>query len=125
MTKIAVIGPSADDPIGLLGNYNGISSKQVTPLEGIKQQFAKAKVQYALGATYTAATPALVDSSFLSPPDGKGEGLLAEYFDNPDFQGEPKLRRWSRACTSMPTWKSPPWWRPSMATNTPSAGPAL
>jgi len=27
--KIAVIGPSADDPVGLLGNYNGISSRQV------------------------------------------------------------------------------------------------
>src|ERR1017187_10524120 len=40
VTKIAVVGPSANDPIGLLGNYNGISSRQVTPLEGIKQQFA-------------------------------------------------------------------------------------
>jgi beta-glucosidase len=93
IAKFAVVGPSANDPIGLLGNYNGISSKQVTPLEGIKQQFAKAKVQYALGATYTATTQALVDSSFLVPPDGKGEGLEAEYFDNPDFQGQPKLRR--------------------------------
>ena len=93
VTKIAVVGPSANDPVGLLGNYNGISSRQVTPLEGIKQRFTKARVQYTLGATYTAAAPALVDSSFLSPPDGKGEGLQAEYFDNPDFQGEPKLHR--------------------------------
>jgi beta-glucosidase len=93
VTKIAVVGPSANDPIGLLGNYNGISSRQVTPLEGIKQQFAKVRVQYALGATYMVTTPALVDSSFLSPPDGKGEGLKAEYFDNPDLQGQPKLRR--------------------------------
>lgn len=90
---IAVVGPSADDPIGLLGNYNGISSKQVTPLEGIARQFAKAKVQYALGATYTATTPALVASNVLTAPDGKGPGLLAEYWDNPEFQGEPKLRR--------------------------------
>ena len=93
VTRIAVVGPSANDPVGLLGNYNGISSRQVTPLEGIKQQFAKAKVQYALGATYTANTPALVDASFLTPPDGKGEGLQAEYFDNSDFRGEPALRR--------------------------------
>jgi len=93
ITRIAVVGPSANDPIGLLGNYNGISSKQVTPLEGIKQQFPKARVQYALGATYTASTQALVDSNALVPPDGKGEGLQAEYFDNPDFQGQPKLRR--------------------------------
>jgi beta-glucosidase len=93
VAKIAVVGPSANDPIGLLGNYNGISSRQVTPLEGIKRQFTKATVQYTLGATYTTAAPALVDSAFLSPPDGKGEGLQAEYFDNPDFQGEPTLRR--------------------------------
>jgi len=93
VSRIAVVGPSANDPIGLLGNYNGISSKQVTPLEGIRQQFANAKVQYALGATYTSTTPALVDSNVLVTPDGKSEGLLAEYFDNPDFQGQPKLRR--------------------------------
>jgi len=93
VNKIAVIGPSADDPVGLLGNYNGISSKQVTPLEGITRQFTKARVQYALGATYTATTNALVSSGFLTPPDGKGLGLVAEYFDNPDFQGQAKLRR--------------------------------
>jgi beta-glucosidase len=93
VTKIAVIGPSADDPVGLLGNYNGISSKQVTPLEGITRQFSSAKVQSALGATYTATTSALVSSNVLAPPDGSGQGLLAEYFDNPDFQGQPKLHR--------------------------------
>jgi beta-glucosidase len=91
VSRIAVVGPSANDPIGLLGNYNGISSRQVTPLEGIARQFAKARVRYA--ATYTAATPALVDSIFLAPPGGKGEGLEAEYFDNPNFQGQPTLRR--------------------------------
>jgi beta-glucosidase len=91
--RIAVIGPSADDPVGLLGNYNGISSSQVTPLEGITKQFAKASVQYALGANYTSATPALVSSNVLKTPDGKGPGMLVEYWDNPDFQGEPTLRR--------------------------------
>lgn len=90
---LAVVGPSADDPIGLLGNYNGISSKQVTPLEGISKQFARAKVQYALGANYTATTPALVASNVLTTPDGSGPGVLAEYWDNPDFQGQPTIRR--------------------------------
>jgi beta-glucosidase len=91
--RIAVIGPSADDPIAVLGNYNGISSKQVTPLEGIERQFPNAVVHHALGATYTEATPALVPSAFLASPEGNARGLLAEYFDNPDLQGEPKLRR--------------------------------
>jgi beta-glucosidase len=91
--RIAVLGPSAADPVALLGNYNGISSRQVTPLEGIERQFPAAEVQYALGATYTAATPALVPSAFLVPPEGKEPGVLVEYFDNPDLQGEPRLRR--------------------------------
>ena len=90
---IAVIGPSADDPVGLLGNYNGISSKQVTPLQGLLKQLPAAKVEFALGATYTANTSALVSSDALTAPDNKGHGLLAEYFDNPDFQGQPKLSR--------------------------------
>ncbi|MBI4910403.1 MAG: glycoside hydrolase family 3 C-terminal domain-containing protein [Acidobacteria bacterium] len=90
--KIAVIGPSADDPVALLGNYHGISSKQVTPLEGIERQFSQAEVRYALGATYTATTPALVPRTALMAPDG-GHGVQAEYFDNPDLEGDPKLSR--------------------------------
>jgi beta-glucosidase len=91
--RIAVVGPSAADPVALLGNYNGISSRQVTPLEGIERQFPAAEVRYGLGATYTAATPALVPSTFLVPPEGKEPGVLVEYFDNPELQGEPSLRR--------------------------------
>jgi beta-glucosidase len=92
--KIAVIGPSADDPVALMGNYNGFSSKQVTPLEGIQTRFAgKADVRFAPGATYTSQTQSLVPSTALTPPSGTGHGLQAEYFDNADFQGEPKLRR--------------------------------
>jgi beta-glucosidase len=92
--KIAVIGPSADDPEALLGNYNGFSSKQVSPLEGIQRQFSgQAEVRFALGSTYTAISPALIPSDVLTPPDGKGHGLLAEYFAGPDLQGEPRLSR--------------------------------
>jgi beta-glucosidase len=91
--KVAVIGPSADDPVALLGNYHGISSKQVTPLEGIAAQFPAARVRYALGATYTASTHALVPTAFLAPAQGGERGVRAEYFDNPDLQGEPRLRR--------------------------------
>jgi beta-glucosidase len=34
--RIAVIGPNADDPEVLLGNYNGTPSSSVTPLAGIR-----------------------------------------------------------------------------------------
>ena len=92
--KIAVIGPSADDPVALLGNYNGFSEKEVTPLEGMEQQFAgKAEIHYALGATYTEISQALIPSTALKPPAGTGHGLLAEYFDNAEFNGQPKVSR--------------------------------
>ncbi len=38
--KIAVIGPNADDPNVLLGNYNGTPSKSFTPYQGIKNWVA-------------------------------------------------------------------------------------
>jgi beta-glucosidase len=92
--SVAVIGPSADDPVALLGNYNGFSRKQVAPLEGMERQFAgKAQIRYALGATYTAQTASPVSTAALTPPGGSGHGVLAEYFDNPDFTGQPKLSR--------------------------------
>lgn len=91
--KIAVIGPSADDPVAVLGNYHGISSKQVTPVEGIQRQFTTAQVQYALGATYTSSTPSLVPSTVLTTPNGNDHGVQVEYFDNAELQGQPKLRR--------------------------------
>jgi beta-glucosidase len=100
--KIAVVGPSADDPLALLGNYHGISSRQVTPLEGIQQQFSAAQVRYALGATYTDSTHALIPSAFLTPSGDGGHGVMVEYFDNPDLKGAPKLRRPEpRACFDM------------------------
>jgi beta-glucosidase len=92
--KIAVIGPSADDPESLMGNYNGFSSKQVTPLEGMERQFGgKAQIRFALGAAYTTQSQAPVPTDVLTPPSGTGHGLLAEYFDNADFTGQPKLQR--------------------------------
>jgi len=92
--KIAVIGPSADDPVALLGNYNGFSQKQVTPLEGMEQQFGKkAEIHFAMGAAYAPQAQALVPSTVLVIPSGAGSGLLAEYFDNAALTGQPKLAR--------------------------------
>jgi len=47
---IAVIGPNADDLSVLLGNYFGMPSKHVTPLEGIQNRFSTGtRVWYAKG----------------------------------------------------------------------------
>ena len=69
--KIAVIGPSADDDVALLGNYNGFSSHHVTPLEGMRKQFeGKTEIRYALGATYTSQTASLLPAGARSAPGG-------------------------------------------------------
>jgi beta-glucosidase len=85
---IAVLGPAADDPDVLLGNYYGTPSHIVTPLTGIKTKFgARAHVQWALGSVYANTSTALV------PPAALPEGVSAEYFNNDDFSGEPGLKR--------------------------------
>ena len=89
--KIALIGPSADDAEALVGNYNGFSSKEVTPLEGIARQFPA--VRFALGATYTEKSQAPLQADVLTPPDGHGQGVLAEYFDNVELKNDARLRR--------------------------------
>jgi beta-glucosidase len=52
LKTIAVIGPNADAPEVLLGNYNGQPSKSVTPLEGIREKVSAAtEVLYSAGVS--------------------------------------------------------------------------
>jgi beta-glucosidase len=46
---IAVIGPNADSLEALLGNYNGIPSRPVTVLDGVRARFPASEIIYALG----------------------------------------------------------------------------
>ena len=51
---IAVIGPNADDPLMLVGNYHGMPSQTVTPLAGIRAAVSRGtKVWYAQGCKRT------------------------------------------------------------------------
>jgi beta-glucosidase len=61
---IAVVGPNADAPEVLLGNYSGKPSKSVTPLAGIKNAVAAdTKVVYALGATLSGDVERQIDEA--------------------------------------------------------------
>jgi beta-glucosidase len=52
--SIAVIGPNADDPRVLVGNYHGLPSRSVTPLAGIRAAVSPTtKVWYAEGCKRT------------------------------------------------------------------------
>jgi beta-glucosidase len=92
---IAVIGPNADAPETLLGNYNGQPTKSVTPLQGIRNKVSPTtKVLYALGATLTGEAAAPVPASALTL-NGKDSpaGFRGEYFNNKELEGEPALVR--------------------------------
>jgi beta-glucosidase len=95
LRRIAVVGPAADDPDTMLANYHGTPSSLVTPFAGMKRQFgAKAEIRFALGSTFSSGSNALVPADLMHPPGAaSASGFLAEYFANPDFQGNPALSR--------------------------------
>ncbi len=97
---IAVVGPTADDLVTLLGNYHGTPTHPVTILAGIRKAVSpKTKVIYARGVDLVegrqdprAATA--IDSSYLRPARGSSErGLKGEYFRGKECSGEPVLTR--------------------------------
>ena len=91
LKRIAVVGPLADSPGVLLGNYNGIPSRSTTVLDGIRQQFPGAEVTFAPGTAFLrGGTP--VPAALLSTPDRK-PGLYAEYFRGTELQGAPVVTR--------------------------------
>ena len=97
--KVAVIGPTADDTMALLGNYYGTPAAPVTILAGIRAAVPEAEVVYARGVDLVegrsdpAATP-LIEAQYLRPEAGAPErGLRGEYFRNRELSGAPALVR--------------------------------
>ncbi|MBQ8711553.1 MAG: glycoside hydrolase family 3 C-terminal domain-containing protein [Prevotella sp.] len=84
--KIAVIGPNADNPPMMWGNYNGMPNHTVTILDGIKKR--QKKVLYFPGCdlTYDNVMECLMGSqcSF----DGK-RGLKGTFWKNREMTGKP------------------------------------
>jgi beta-glucosidase len=87
-TRIAVIGPTADDVDLLLGNYNGQPSAPVTPLEGMRRRFGAERIRYARGSDLAPGMPTLT----VVPAAGL-QGLTAAYFPRPGLAGEPFATR--------------------------------
>jgi beta-glucosidase len=93
--RIAVIGPNADSLVSLEGNYSGMPSQPVLPLDGIRNVFGqRAEVLYAQGSPYVRQVPVQVPRSiFHVGLAGSLPGLKAEYFASPDFSGQPVVSR--------------------------------
>ncbi|WP_368565251.1 glycoside hydrolase family 3 C-terminal domain-containing protein [Pseudoxanthomonas sp. UTMC 1351] len=99
LKRIAVIGPTADDTMSLLGNYYGTPAAPVTVLQGIREALPNAEVIYARGADLVegrndpAAAP-LIEGRYLRPSaDASQRGLKGEYFRGREFKGKPVLTR--------------------------------
>jgi beta-glucosidase len=75
--KIAVVGPLADQTKVLLGNYNGIPSHTVSILEGLRNEFTDATIQYVPGTQFLSHDAAPVPAGILTT-DGK-PGVKAGY----------------------------------------------
>ncbi len=106
---IAVIGPTADEIMSLLGNYYGTPAAPVTILQGIRDAVTSGtKVLYSRGTDLVEgreeprAAP-LIEPAFLRPPaDFAGfhpdagsatQGLKGEYFRGRALAGAPVLTR--------------------------------
>ena len=96
ITRIAVVGPTAELVQSLQGNYNGPPPSPVYPLDGIEKRFSAAKVAYAQGSTLVEGFAMPIEHTALHPASGSGDGLTGEYFSSPDLSGSPVLTRTDR-----------------------------
>ena len=96
ISRIAVVGPTAELIQALQGNYNGPPPSPVYPLEGIEKRFSSATVAYAQGSTLVEGFAMPIEHTALHPASGSGDGLTGEYFSTPDFSGQPVLTRTDR-----------------------------
>jgi beta-glucosidase len=88
--KIAVIGPNAAMLASLEGNYNGTPHDPVMPIDALRAALPGADVVYAQGAPFVDGFSLPVSRSMLHPDKGSAqEGLKAEYFSQPSFDGTP------------------------------------
>jgi beta-glucosidase len=99
LKRIAVIGPTADSYLMLLGNYTGTPSKYVTPLRGIRNKIAQQqedKVRYDIGCNL-AEEGAIINNLSAEAFSSEGNaGLKAEYFKDRELSGEPFYSRTDR-----------------------------
>ena len=96
ISRIAVVGPTAELIQALQGNYNGPPPSPVYPLEGIEKRFFSAQITYAQGSTLVEGLAMPIEHTALHPASGSGEGLTGEYFSSPDLSGQPVLTRTDR-----------------------------
>jgi beta-glucosidase len=84
---IAVIGPNADQPSMLLGNYNGIPSDPITPIRGIKEKLPQSNVLYAQGCEVAEGLSSFEKIRANNLFHGTEKGLKVDYYNNHELKG--------------------------------------
>ncbi len=87
-TKIAVVGPLADQTRYLMGNYTGIPSHAVSILDGLKAEFPDAQITFVPGTQFLRNEGAVVPASVLTTPEGQA-GLKVEFSTGEVFGRKP------------------------------------
>ncbi len=96
-TKVAVIGPNADNWWTLVANYYGQPTAPVTALKGIKAKIGAENVSYSVGSTIAGdiySNYKAVPSNTLFHKNEAGElvpGVKAAYYEDKFLSGEPSI----------------------------------
>jgi len=97
LTKIAVIGPNANNVDVQYGNYNGSPVDPVSVFDGIKAKVGEnAEVKFALGTAHHNGLPYLVsvpEGIFFEDAEGSNPGLKTRFYSNLKAMGDPVLER--------------------------------
>lgn len=96
--KIALIGPNANNPSVLIGNYNGDPINPVTPLKALRERLGSQNVIYTPGCPIVPEVftdfRVIGEKNLFHTENGKLlKGLKAEYFQGTSLTETPKITR--------------------------------
>ena len=89
-TRIAVVGPLADQTRYLLGNYTGTPTHTVSVLEGLKAEFPEAQINFVPGTQFLRKDGVVVPPSVFTTAEGQ-PGLTAEFATGQMFGAKPTI----------------------------------
>lgn len=95
LKSLALVGPHALVARSGGGGSSGVQPWiSVSPVEGLRAKLpTRVSILSAAGIDLDGFKPVPLPTSFLTTPDGRKQGLLGEYFNNPDFAGSPLFTR--------------------------------
>jgi beta-glucosidase len=92
LRTLAVVGPNADRCPEGGGSSNVPSPYRIDPLSALRRRLRGVEVLFERGCENFVEPPVL-PGDFLRPPQGRGSGVRAEYFNNATFSGKPVVSR--------------------------------